>query len=224
MIEPGALIASGRDADIFEYGHGRVLRRSRNGRSMATEARTMEFVRTRGYPAPRVFDVSDDGLDLVMERVDGTTMVDAGASHPWRLRAMGRELAGLHELLHRIAAPDWVPAAPVGTGDRLLHMDLHPLNVLMGPDGPVVIDWANAARGEPTIDVAVTWVLVASGQVPTGRVQSAVLGIGRRILLGSFLGPIPMDALRSTLAEVVEWKCADPNMSAGEIDRMRSLR
>ncbi|MGD0882686.1 MAG: phosphotransferase [Acidimicrobiales bacterium] len=221
----GPLIASGRDADIFEYGHGRVLRRSRNDRSMVAEARTMEFVRTHGYPSPRVFDVSDDGLDLVMERIDGPTMVDAGATRPWRLRAMGRELAELHQLLHRrLPAPDWVPAAPVGTGDRMLHMDLHPLNVLMGQDGPVVIDWTGAARGEPLVDVAATWLLVASGQVPTGRVQSVVLEIGRRIFLGSFLGPFPMDVLESILPEVVEWKCADPNMSAGEIERMRSLR
>ncbi len=224
MVQPGALIASGRDADIFEYGHGRVLRRSRKGRSMAAEARTMEFVRTNGYPAPQVFDVSDDGLDLVMERIDGPTMVDYIAAHPWRLRAMGRELAGLHGLLHRLPAPDWVPPAPVGTGDRLLHMDLHPLNVLMGTDGPVVIDWTNAARGGPMIDVAATWVLVASGQVPSSRVQSVVIGIGRRILLGSFLAGFPVDALRSTLPEVVAWKCTDPNMSAAEIERMRSLR
>jgi aminoglycoside phosphotransferase len=83
---PGGLIASGRDADIFEFGPGRVLRRSRNGRSMATEARTMEFVRSHGYPVPEIFEVSDDGTDLVMERIDGPTMVDAGAARPWNLR------------------------------------------------------------------------------------------------------------------------------------------
>ena len=82
MDTPGALIASGRDADIFECGVGRVLRRSRNGRSMVTEARTMEFVRAHGYPVPEVYDVSDDGLDLVLERIEGPTMVDALASLP----------------------------------------------------------------------------------------------------------------------------------------------
>lgn len=35
------LIAEGRDADIFEAGPGRVLRRSRNDRSQELEARVM---------------------------------------------------------------------------------------------------------------------------------------------------------------------------------------
>ena len=41
MTEPGPLLASGRDADIFEYGSGLVLRRTRTGRSLEAEARVM---------------------------------------------------------------------------------------------------------------------------------------------------------------------------------------
>ena len=36
--EPGPLLAAGREADIFEYGPGLVLRRSREGYSMASQA------------------------------------------------------------------------------------------------------------------------------------------------------------------------------------------
>jgi aminoglycoside phosphotransferase (APT) family kinase protein len=223
MPTPGNLIASGRDADIFEFGRGRVLRRSRNDRSMAAEARTMEFVRARGYPAPEVFDVSDDGRDLVMERIDGTTMVEAGAARPWRVRSMGRELAGLHQALHELDAPAWLPAAPVGAGDRVLHMDLHPLNVLVGPRGPVVIDWTNAAAGDPSVDMAVTWALIASGEVPASRLKGMVLRAGRGLLLDAFLKPFRREELRSALAEVVPWKCTDANMSHVEVARMRAL-
>ena len=76
VADPGPLLASGRDADIFEYGPGLVLRRSRRGRSMAGEARTMEYLRGHGYPVPAVEEISDDGTDLVMERIDGPSMVD----------------------------------------------------------------------------------------------------------------------------------------------------
>ena len=223
MDATGKLIASGRDADIFEFGQGRVLRRSRNDRSLVAEARTMEFVRSHGYPAPEVFDVSDNGFDLVMERIEGPTMVDMGAARPWRVRSMGRELARLHESLHRLPAPSWLPKAPFGHGDRLLHMDLHPLNVLMGAQGPIVIDWTNAVSGDPLADVALTWALIASGEVPTGRMQSVMLDIGRNLLLKAFLKSFKGDALRSMLIEAVEWKCMDRNMSANEISRMRSL-
>jgi aminoglycoside phosphotransferase (APT) family kinase protein len=223
MRAHGELIASGRDADIFAYGPTQVLRRSRNGRSMADEAQTMEFVRSHGYPAPRVSEVSDDGLDLVMERVDGPTMVDAMAAQPWRIGRMAGQLADLHVSLHALPAPLWVKRAPCGDGDRLLHMDLHPLNVLMGASGPVVIDWTNASRGDPSVDVAVTWVLIVSGEVPARRMKAILLGVGRKILIRRFLKPFAEEDVRSALIDVVPWKCRDANMSDLERSRMRAL-
>lgn len=190
---------------------------------MLTEAKTMEFVRSNGYPAPQVFEVSDDGCDLVMERIEGPTMVDAGATRPWTLPRFGRQLAELHGSLHLLRAPDWVRAAPCGSGDRLLHMDLHPLNVLVARNGPMVIDWTNAASGDPTVDVAVTWILIASGEVPAGRAKAALLRVGRKLLLDAFLKPFAADAVQANLAGVVDWKCTDSSMSDTEIERMRSM-
>ena len=190
---------------------------------MLAEAKTIEFVRSHGYPAPEVFEVSNDGCDLVMERVEGPTMVDAGAARPWNLPRFGRQLAELHRSLHLLPAPEWVRAAPCGSGDRLLHMDLHPLNVLVARNGPTVIDWTNAASGDPTVDVAVTWVLIASGEVPAGRAKAALLRVGRKLLLDAFLKPFANDAVHANLAAVVDWKCTDSNMSGKEIERMRSM-
>jgi aminoglycoside phosphotransferase (APT) family kinase protein len=204
MDSPGDLIASGRDADSFAYGNGRVLRRSRNGRSMATEAKTREFLRSHGYPAPEMFDISDDGVDLVMERIDGPTMVDAAGSRPGKIRSYGRSLAELHSSLHALAAPAWLADAPFGSGERLLHMDLQPLNVLLSKNGPVVIDWPNAVRGEPAIDAAVTWILMFSGELPTRRAKAAILGVGRTIILHAFLSSLPKDELRRARSEVIE--------------------
>jgi aminoglycoside phosphotransferase (APT) family kinase protein len=183
----------------------------------------MEFVRSHGYPVPEVFEVSEDGRDLVMERIDGPTMVEAGAARPWKLRHFGSQLARLHQALHLLPAPAWVADAPCGRGDRLLHMDLHPLNVLMAGGGPMVIDWPNAVRGDPAVDVALTWALIASGEIPAGRVLGAVMGMGRGLLLNAFLKPVLDDDCRAILSEVVEWKSTDPHMSAAEIDRMRAL-
>ena len=217
------MIAAGRDADIFEYGNGKVLRRSRDGRSQVLEARAMAFGRSKGYPVPEVIEVSDDGIDLVMERIAGPTMIEAASTQPWKLRAFGRELAELHESLHLLAAPDWMPTAPCGPGERFLHMDLHPLNIILSSKGPVVIDWTNAARGNPMVDVAATWVLLASASIPGGRLQTAMAKVGRGVLLRAFLDPFPKMDLSSVLNSVVEWKCKDSNMTAAEIVRMRSL-
>ena len=223
MSPPGKLIASGRDADIFEYGKGTVLRRSRNGRSQMLEARAMEFVRSKGYPVPEIIKVSDDGIDLIMERIAGPTMIEAASTQPWKLRDFGRDLAELHESLHLLSAPDWIPTAPCGPGERFLHMDLQPLNIILSSKGPVVIDWTNAARGNPMVDVAATWVLLASANVPGGRLNATKAKVGRGILLRSFLSPFPKTELSSVLSSVVEWKSRDTNMTAAEIERMRSL-
>jgi hypothetical protein len=219
---PGNLIAPGRDSDIFEFGHGRVLRRSPNGRPMALEAKTMESVGSHGFAGPEVFAISDDGIDLVMERIDGPT-IDIASSRPWKIRGYARDLAELHKALHSLPAPPWLPEAPFGSGERLLHMDFHPLNVLSSKNGPIVIGWPNIARGEPAIDAAATWLPLFSGELATGRAKAAVLSIGCMIILNSFLASFSKTDLLNVQRNVVEWKRKDPNMSDAENLRMRSL-
>jgi hypothetical protein len=223
MDSPGDLIASGRDADVFAYGNGRVVRRSRNGRSMATGVKTRAFVRSHGYPAPEIFDVSDDGVELVMEPIDGPAMVNGAESRPGKIRSYGRSLAELPWSLHALPAPAWLADAPFGSGERLLHLNLQPLNVLLSKNGPVEIDWPNAVRGDPKIDAAVTWILMFSGELPTRRAKVAVLGVGDTSILHVFLSSLPKDELRRVLSEVIEWKCQNPHLSAAEILRIRSL-
>ena len=80
-------------------------------------------------------------------------------------------LAMLLDHLHAITAPDWLPS-PLGAGTALLHLDLHPENVILTQRGPVVIDWPNAARGPGAADVAHTWVVLACS-LPTTRIRSS---------------------------------------------------
>jgi hypothetical protein len=183
----------------------------------------MTYVRDLGYPAPEVFDVSDDGRDLVIARVDGPNMLDSAATRPWRIARHGRELADLHKRLHALSAPTWLPEAPVGSGGAILHLDLHPLNVLMSDHGPVVIDWTNAARGDPSVDGCLTWALIASGDPPVNRLMLTVLRYARGRFLNAFLDALGDDFDRSEIARVVEWKATDPHMSAIEVARMRAL-
>lgn len=220
MRPPGPLLAAGRDADIFEYGPGLVLRRSREGHSMAQEARTMAYLHEQGYPVPAVEELSDDGTELVMERIEGRSMVDAISAAPWSVRRQARTLAGLHQRLHEIAAPDFLPPGPVGPGERIVHMDLHPLNVMIAPSGPVVIDWTNAAAGDPLADVGVAWVLMAAGQIPGNPLMVRLLGWGRALLVNGFVSRFDRTAVTRRLRAVVEWKVEDPHMSEAEVAGM----
>ncbi len=220
-LEPlGTKIAEGRDSEIFEHGPGKVLRRARDGRSLVHEADIMRYVRDRGYPAPRVYEAGDGFL--VMDHIDGPTMAGAATKRPWRLSRFGRMLGDLHRRLHAIPAPAWLPEAGVA-GMCLVHRDLHPLNVLISPAGPVVIDWANAARGDQAYDVADAWVLLATAEAPGSRLERTITAFGRRILLNAFLEELDRDAARRGIPAAVENRLADRNMTEGEKQRMRRM-
>jgi Ser/Thr protein kinase RdoA (MazF antagonist) len=219
-MEPiGPKIAEGRDSEIFEHGPDKVLRIARDGRSLVEEGEAMTYVRSKGFPAPAVHDAGDGYL--VMDRVVGASMLDDAI--PFRIRRNGRVLASLHERLHRIAAPPWLTREAPLPGDRLLHRDLHPLNVMIGASGPVVIDWANASRGDPAFDVADTWVLFACADPPLGRIEALAAPLVRRWFLRSFLAPLDRTSARRAIPAVVQHRVADRNMSVAECDRMRAM-
>lgn len=223
MRPHGALLASGRDSDIFEYGPSLVLRRSRRGHSMAQEARAMEAARNAGYPVPAVDEVSDDGSDLVMERIDGPSMMDMLGAQPWRLARYATTLADLHRSLHEIEAPGFLPPAPGSAGSALVHLDLHPMNVIIGDKGPVVIDWPNAAHGVGAVDVAATWALMACGAIPVSSLKGAILSRFRSLFVSRFLAPFDERSVRSELRSYVNWKVEDENMSEAECAALRRL-
>ena len=120
----------------------------------------MAHARRAGYPVPAVHEIRPDAL--VLERIEGPTMLDDLRRRPWRLNSHARLLAEPHRRLHAIPYED----------AALLHLDLHPQNVLLSPSGPVVIDWTNARAGEPAFDVALTWVI---GLTSGGRLGRAFL-------------------------------------------------
>jgi Ser/Thr protein kinase RdoA (MazF antagonist) len=195
---PGRPIGTGRSADVYDAGNGRVLRRYRDGRPaawVAREAEVMEHARAHGVPVPEVFDVS--GADIVMARAAGPTMVDVLIRRPWTVGGQARLLARLHDQVHAAPALDWLPA-PFGDGAEsgaavLLHRDLHPMNVILTADGPQIIDWEGAARGPAVADVAMTWVIVAFSQVRLPRLEAVATRTLQAMFTRAFLraaGPL----------------------------------
>ena len=216
----GQKLAEGRDSEIFEHGKRKVLRVARDGRSLVAEAEIMRYARSHDYPCPAVHDAGDGYL--VMDRLEGPTMLETVGKPPFPLRRSGHLLADLHERLHRIAAPSGIPNTPV-PGDRLVHRDLHPLNVMMTADGPMVVDWSNASAGDPAFDVADTWVLFACAAPPMSGVDRVIVPIGRRIMLRAFLSRVDADAARRAIPAAVDHRLTDRNMTPEEHARMRKL-
>jgi aminoglycoside phosphotransferase (APT) family kinase protein len=208
-VEP-RLIAAGRASEILDLGDGRLLRRFKSGGNPEREALVMRHAREHGYPVPDVFDVAADSL--VIERIEGPTMFDVLAEDPAAMDDHARLLARLHDELHAIDGPPGLAA--VGEGERLLHLDLHPANVILSPSGPVVIDWANARHGEPLLDVAFTWVICATS---SGVGQLGVEFAER------FLACFDREAVLPHLPPAAEQRLADPNVLDEERERIRAL-
>lgn len=134
----------------------------------------------------------DGRFGIVFERVPGPTMIDFIASHPWKIRFIARQLADIQLELHE-KKPDGLPELKqfllgqieacdqltdndkavaldlldsLPGGDSLCHGDFHPGNILLRDgnlEDPVIIDWGNAATGDPMADLARSQLLITIG-------------------------------------------------------------
>lgn len=200
----GSLLASGRDADVFEDGPGRVLRRYRRGGDTAREVEVMRHVAAHGFPVPQVFSAA--GPDLVLERLDGPTALRALADGLITPEAVADHLFDLHQLLHRLPA-----LASPAPGRSVLHLDLHPDNVMLTARGPVLLDWRNADDGPPEHDVALTAVILAQVALDAGHPHAG----SARTCLCAFLARTGQLSAASIEAAVVR-RTGDPGLTAQE--------
>ena len=205
------LLAKGRAADVYDLGDGTVLRRYRTPVDSRHEAAIMRQVAAAGFPVPAVH--RSEGADLVLDRVEGPTMLQDLARKPWRLATHADLLATLMRRLHEI---------PV-VGGHVLHRDLHPENVILGPGGPVVIDWSNAAIGPWPEDVAMTWLIVAASVPDGGWWQRRLAATGQGLFARRFLSHFDLAPVRQVLPLVAEARLDDPNVTAVEAARVRRL-
>lgn len=175
---------------VLKLCHGPAAPERAHREFVATRA-----VYSAGLPAPAAYEVIEvEGRPgIVLERVDGVSLFERVQARPWTLFAAVRRTAELHADIHRHAAPAELPSlrdrvaarveesdapepdkrvartrlAALPDGTALCHGDFHPGNVLLGPRGPVVIDWSAASRGHPLGDVACTSRLLRTAALPS---------------------------------------------------------
>lgn len=194
--QKGSRLAQGRTAELFAWGDNQVLKLFRNNHWAAAEqeAQIARLAYANGVRTPRVYDIieSENRPGIVYERIQGASLLTVLATQLWRVLPLAQALAELHATLHRVSMPELRPARAVlqadiqqvpgmsadlqqatlnvlhqlPDDDKLCHMDFHPDNVIVTPDGLVVVDWANAVCGHPLADVAKTTVLLQFGPLP----------------------------------------------------------
>ena len=217
--EPGPLLGMGRDSEVRAYGP-HIVRVSLRGRDMSHEAAAMQHVRAHGYPAPQVISQPDDH-SVVMERLAGPTMLEELAAKPWLLAKHVKGLARLHRLLGQIPAPaDWVK---VSDGSSVVHLDLQPDNVKLTPDGPVVIDWSNAAAGDTAFDAASTYVRLRTAAPDNHAAARAVINAFRTRFARAFLKEFGADAILGRLRAAADLRLLDRNLLPAEREAVFAL-
>lgn len=205
------LIGEGRGCLVYDLGDGTVLRRYRDPSQPAeAEATAMRRAAQAGVAVPRVHAVSESAIR--MDRVDGPTMAEQLAHHPEQAAVLARSLADLHHALDRTGPP----------GSALVHGDLHPGNVLMSGDGPVLIDWTNHRTGPRALDVALTWLVLACFD-PDDDVLRHQLAPLRHGFLRSFLEAVDSGAAAAALPEAARIRQADPSTTFEERSRISRL-
>ena len=177
--------------------------------SVEYEARIARTIQAAGLPVPAVGEVIEISgrHGLIYERVVGRSMLDSFRGQPWTLVRFAQMLTDLHVAMHDRSvpelpsrrkrleqnirgagalSPELAEAAlhilhTLPDGDRLLHGDFHPDNILLTAQGPIIIDWNDAATGHPLADVARTSLLLRVGALPPGTAARWLIAAGRRL-------------------------------------------
>lgn len=178
----------------------------------------MTYVASCGFPVPRIYEAG--GTDLVMERFAAPTMLQALLSRSTRPEIAAALLLSLHRQLHGLP-----PRLSSDPDARILHLDLHPGNVILSHGGPVVIDWRHSAEGPPDLDLAVSALTLAQAAAGQADEMAALAGVVLTAFL-RFAGGGPLRMLdramamrRSDPALTAEEACLLP--SAGDLIRGR---
>jgi aminoglycoside phosphotransferase (APT) family kinase protein len=200
------LLGAGLAADVYVLDQRRVLRRYRREHDVSTEIAIMKHVRAQGFPAPEVF--GGQGADLEMERLFGPTMAQALRSNILDPAGAAHTIADLHERLHALP-----PMSSGHRATRVIHLDLHPANVILTEAGPAVIDWTNATEGSPDLDLAMTALIMAQFALTA---EPPVLEVAT-VFVRAFrdrVGPL------LAMTEAVAYRAKDPNTTAEQAQRL----
>ncbi|MFE7840327.1 phosphotransferase [Streptomyces sp. NPDC057474] len=204
-----------------------VLRRYRDGwGDAAAEAEVMEYVRGHGYPVPRVRSATR--TEMVLERLSGPTMLEAfgaGRLDPAQVGAtLARLLHALHALPprnHDLSTPcAQAVSAPHGQAapaSRVLHLDLHPENVIVTPHGPQVIDWSNAEEGPPGLDWGISAMILAQVAVDTADFR-AEMAHATLVSLLAHQPDGPSALTEEGLVEARRRRAVNPTMTVHEVE------
>ena len=191
----GEKIGEGIHSEAFAWAPGQVVKLFKPGlprRMPRFEVHMIRAVHAVGVPVPEVFgEVTLDGrFGIVMQRLDGPTLLQLTRTGAMTFEQAGAIVAALAMSIHKTPVPPealsmrehmearlehddgkLIPKhiateilALIGRlppGDGLCHTDLSPGNVIMTAEGPKLVDWAGAMCGPAVLELGFLRVVLS---------------------------------------------------------------
>lgn len=181
------------------------------------QARFLRIAKECGLRVPEEYGLVEvDGRPgVVLERLDGPDLLTEVGAKPWKMFEMAGTWGRMHaEMNSKVAPADLEttraryrriitesPLVPeelggptlarldsLPDGDRLIHGDFHPANIMRDNGGFAIIDWSNTTRGPAEADYARSYVMCTLGDLPPGThwMVRTFAGFGRRVIRGAY--------------------------------------
>ena len=154
------LLTRGRTSSVYLLDDAHVVRRLHDPHGTFRNVDLIAHLSAETFPTAGL--VRAQGPDLILERLDGATLLQALDAQDVGIAEGVRILLDLHDKLHAVPVPaPGVAARVIGRGECIVHLDLHPANILMTSKGPYLIDWELAGLGPAGLDLATTALVFA---------------------------------------------------------------
>lgn len=214
---------------LFRSGVDAELIRSEEINTTETYEKGVSLVKCHGHVQV------DDRTGIIIERVEGKTLISLAGSKPLTAFKVPSLMAELQLKMHnthtdkirsyknfvldaleakslsfltaeeKLSAISKLSALP--DGDSILHFDYHPDNIMSDGKTATIIDWMTAARGAPAADVAATLYLLNEGEMIPGlsKAVAAILETIRKTICKKYYAAYKKKT-GMTDADVAPWR------------------
>jgi hypothetical protein len=228
-------IARGASAELFDLGDGRALKLFRDSVSDEMIAREIDAsIHAGACAVPTAAAIArqyrNGRRGIVYPLLEGDTVMDWIRRNPMRAGWALDRMGAIHGAMHRVRGGALRPLkqvlatditygpAPIALqraaiayldtlpdGDALTHGDFHLGNVMLTPQGMMVIDWSKAATGHPAADAVRSEMLMRFGVGPADWVTNlwrdwAAGRLQRSYLATSAVTPSDLEQWRPVVA------------------------
>ncbi len=190
-MELGEKIGAGAQADVYLSGNGvvKLFKEGYHKASIFYEAAITAMVEATGLPIAKIHEVikMGDQLAIKMDHISGVSLNECITKDPKNTLQYTQIMAELHFSIHSktvqlprnysdnfhylISSNQTLDdetknkllkiLEKLPRGYQLCHCDYHGNNIIKQDDGHYVIDWGNAASGNPDADVCRTYMIYA---------------------------------------------------------------